>query len=179
MITQKQLKKILDYDPETGVFTWKHRPGAGKAWNSRFAGKKAGCNDNGYVRILFSGKQYLAHRLAFLFVYGEFPPEQVDHINGVRSDNRMVNIRRATGTENNRNIKKPKTNISGVVGVSWVVSVQKWRAGIHSGNRYINLGNHVDFFNAVCARKSAERRLGYHINHGQNESVRRNHQDRR
>lgn len=101
MISEKQLKELLRYEPETGQFYWlvDRRPRIS-------AGDKAGSvSSKGYIRIYIMGKNYLAHRLAFLYMDGSFPLEQVDHINRTKGDNRWVNLRHATQRENHENRK--------------------------------------------------------------------------
>ena len=136
MLTQEQLKEFLSYDPDTGIFTWLKA-----ACNSVRVGSVAGCLDTyGYIRIKRARKQYGAHRLAFLYMTGEFPVDQVDHINGVRNDNRWLNLRQATGSQNMSNQGKPITNTSGFKGVFWNKSAKKWLAQIGHMNRVIYLG---------------------------------------
>jgi hypothetical protein len=106
VITQSDVKAVLDYDPESGVFTWLHRPGNTR-FNSLYAGRKAGTtkNSKGYVNIRFSGKTYLAHRLVWLFVHGYFPDKLIDHRDRDKANNRLDNLRLATKIENNINRK--------------------------------------------------------------------------
>lgn len=97
MLSQFELKKILDYNPITGIFYWKF---------GRNAGKIAGSDDGeGYIRLVVLGKSYKAHRLAWLYVYGEFPKFEIDHIDGVRSNNRILNLRDVSHTINIQNRK--------------------------------------------------------------------------
>jgi hypothetical protein len=101
MIIQELLKEYLHYDPETGIFTWiKDRP----SYNC--IGKIAGSLKNNYRIIKFCGKDYLEHRLAWFYVYGEWPKNQVDHINGIKSDNRISNLRDVTNRQNALNKKR-------------------------------------------------------------------------
>ena len=162
MLTQAKLKEVLHYDPETGDFTWL------KAVGSRAqVGDLAGCSSShGYTRIIVCGKEYKAHRLAWLYTYGVFPEEQTDHINGVRNDNRIVNLRAVTNVENHRNRKKRCTNTSGVTGVSWFKPNNSWGAYINAEGERRFLGLFKDLFSAIAARKSAEIKYNYHPNHG-------------
>ena len=161
MISSDILKEVLDYNPATGDFVWKVSIGGVRV------GARAGSNHpSGYREIKIFCSVYRAHRLAWLHTHGEFPSDQIDHINGKRSDNRIINLRAASSTENNRNSKTSTRNTSGVVGVGWEVIAGRWRAYIGNENKLIRLGNFTDWFEAVCARKSAEKRLGYHPNHG-------------
>ena len=161
-ISQETLKEFLHYDPLTGIFTWIKRNS-----NCIKIGDIAGCIDvYGYLLIGIKGKLYRAHRLAFLYMDGKFPTEQSDHINHVRSDNRWVNIRYVTQKENGKNQKKGKNNKSGVTGVHWDKSKNKWCAGIKIDHKYKHLGYHSNWFEAVCIRKSADHKYGFHENHG-------------
>jgi hypothetical protein len=154
---QETLRKLLDYDPETGVFTWKARtadmfaPEAGKRtyrtpqwyadiWNGRLAGKPAGsAYGGGYLGLAIQNEKYLAHRVAWVMHYGEQPTE-IDHINGDRSDNRIANLRLVTRTENNMNSARQSNNTSGCQGVTWDKQTNRWRAFIKKDGRTIRLG---------------------------------------
>lgn len=113
MLTVERLKQKLIYDSETGVFTWKKGRGPVKAGST--AGRP---HNKGYIRIAIDYKDYLAHRLAWLYVYGEWPENEIDHINGVKTDNRICNLRAATREENCRNVTVHKRNRLGIKGVS-------------------------------------------------------------
>lgn len=125
MITQEYLKSILDYNQNTGIFTWK----VNKSKRSNI-GNVAGWLDGGYTKIEIDNKPYKAHRLAWLYVYGEMPKHLIDHINNDRSNNKISNLREATYQENNENYKTPKTNKSGVKNVSWYKQLNKWVVSI-------------------------------------------------
>jgi hypothetical protein len=99
-------------------------------------------------------------------MYGEWPNHEIDHINGDSLDNRICNLRDVTSQGNNRNMSLAKTNTSGVCGVRYKKDRSKWVALITLNNRQTHLGYYQDFFEAVCARKSAERKYGFHENHG-------------
>lgn len=172
-LTQSYLKTALHYDPDTGVFTWQPRdhshfktPGSSKVWHARFSGKNAGHSDDGYIRIKLLGKNHLAHRLAFLCMTGEFPPHEVDHISGVRNDNRWTNLRAVTGSENNKNTKIRADNTSGILGVYWHKASSKWQASIGVDGRFIHLGLFNNIEEAADARKLANKKHGFHQNHG-------------
>ncbi len=162
MVTQAQLKEALIYNPDTGIFTWiSNRSTRIKA------GDVAGCIGSvGYPVIRFRGKLRSAHRLAFLYMTGHYPDVEIDHINGVRDDNRWINLRDVTRQENCRNSKRQNNNTSGICGVSWANRNEKWVSNISNRAGYIRLYYGCDFFEACCARKSAEIAHGYHENHG-------------
>jgi len=163
----KYLKRILSYNPSTGNLRWKERlplSRGDKIFNGRCAGNVAGSvgKVNKYVRVTIDDKLYLAHRLAWLMVYGEFPKEHIDHINHDRADNRLSNLRSVTRKENQRNQSISSNSKSGVMGVYWHVKSKAWEA--HIGSQYI--GRYQQKCDAVAARKEAERKHGYHPNHG-------------
>lgn len=114
-LTAERLRELLDYDPDTGVFTRKVRTA-----NNVQVGDVAGAlRHNGYIQISIDGRLHLAHRLAWLYVTGESPPSEIDHINGVKNDNRIANLRLATSAENKHNQRKPHAdNTTGFLGVT-------------------------------------------------------------
>ena len=138
MITQQRLKELLSYDPETGLFInlTQRRPQAK-------IGSVAGCkNNNGYIRIMIDGKSYLAHRLSWLYSYGDFPEKELDHINEIKDDNRINNLRLATHKENGQNVSSPGiNNNSGFRGVCWHKRDKKWRAQIKLNGKIKYLGS--------------------------------------
>lgn len=174
------VSSIVRYDLVTGNMFWKPRiPSMFKAerisleracssWNKRLAGKEAATylDDGGYKQIRIAGKTMLAHRVAWLLATGDWPSEQIDHINGIRSDNRFENLRCVSNSENHKNRKKPMTNTTGVVGVYWFKEKNKWHAQINVGGKKHNFGFFDDFDAAVAARKRAEEVFGFHENHG-------------
>jgi hypothetical protein len=161
--THKQLLEELHYDPETGEFTWL-KAGAGRPKS----GKAGGVDPiNGYNRIYFNGFQCRGARLAYFYMTGEWPPHLMDHVNGVRSDDRWENLRPVTAEENNRNRKICGNNKSGVPGVSWHKGAKKWQVMISYGkSAQTYLGAFDSFSDAVEVRKAAEVKHGYHENHG-------------
>ena len=163
-MNQADLKEVLHYNLEPGVFTWivevnKHK------LKGRIAGSNSSDPDR-YRKIKIRNKFYLAHRLAFLYVTGCLPVNFTDHINGDRHDNSWANLREVNSTDNMRNAKKPNTNRSGVVGLYWDKNINKWKVYIGSNGKQKYLCLTADFFEDVCRRKSAELEFGYHKNHG-------------
>lgn len=147
-ITQSELQSLLTYDPATGHFHWRELVG----YRSKVSGKLAGTlSSRGYIYININSRPMTAHRLAWLYVFGEWPNLQIDHINGVRSDNRLENLRLATRHENMRNAKRKRTNKSGLKGVSWSAECRKWRACIVRGGKTVHLGVFVDKQDAYAA----------------------------
>ena len=160
-LTKERLDELLDYDPDTGEFRWRVSRGPRKA--GAVAG---GPHQTGYAVIRIDSVQYLTHRLAWLTTYGEFPPEQTDHINHDRSDNRISNLRAVSNAENALNQKIAKNNTSGSVGVYWYPKIGKWVAAIRVRQKYIHLGCFAEKEDAISARKAAEEEHNFHPNHG-------------
>ena len=147
-ITHKYLLSILDYNPKTGIFTWRQRPlnhfkdqRACNIWNTRFSGKNAGSLTEGYIKIAIKNrKREYAHRLAYFYVTKKLPSYDIDHINGIKNDNRWINLRAATRTQNNGNSKIKKNNKTGYKGVIFDYERNKYRATISVNNKTICLG---------------------------------------
>lgn len=165
-LTAEYLRERLRYDPETGVFTWLGIPVAhyrDKIWNAKYAGTRAGNLDRGtgYVRIRLGRRNYQAHRLAFLWVVGQWPGGEVDHRNRDRTDNAWDNLRVAQHTGNCQNASLRADNSSGRKGVSWSKQFQKWRAEITPFGTRIFLGYFDDLEEAAAAyMAAAERHFG-------------------
>lgn len=135
-LTSEYLRSLLDYDSDTGVFVWKTRRNRHVAVGDR-AGYDSG---NGYRKISIDGREYLEHRLAWLYVYGAFPSGQLDHANLNGRDNCLSNLREATGTQNQANRALQRNNTSGVKGVAWRPKERRWDAMIQRGGRRFYLG---------------------------------------
>jgi len=156
-LTAEHVRSILDYNPETGVFKWKWRNDVPKRTNARLAGKATGTvNNKGYLQISINGHRYLAHRLAWLFVHGGWPSEQIDHIDGVPANNRIDNLRLANNQENQRNSGLQKNNATGIKGVHWNKASGKFMAYIKVDYRLIHLGSFGTLSEATAARHAAE-----------------------
>ena len=151
--TQEFLKSIMAYDEVTGVFV---RDGV----------ECNGLDKDGYIRISVLHRSTLAHHLVWLYVHGRYPIGIMDHINGNKTDNRLVNLREVTSLENSKNIKIGKRNKTGILGVCWDKFRGRWSAEIGKQPKRVKLGRFSDFFQACCARKSAELKYNYHPNHG-------------
>ena len=152
-LTQARLKELLSYDPATGVFVWiKARA------RQVLVGSVAGTvGERGYRRIIIKGKNYRAHRLAWLYVYGEWPDSELDHINRDKLDNRISNLRIVTRSENLQNTDIRKNNTSGTKGV-WLNKIrQKWVASVTINNKYKHLGHFDTIEEAIAVRRAAEK----------------------
>jgi hypothetical protein len=140
MLNQAQLKQLINYDPEKGIFTRKSKP--------------TGCeHGNGYVRITVKNQKYYAHRLAWFYVYGVWPRSELDRN---KKDNRIINLRESNRSENVRNIGLLSSNTSGVKGVHWAANKHKWRAVITINSRTKHLGYFDDLEQAAEARAKEE-----------------------
>jgi len=160
-LSQETAKKLLCYDPLTGVFTWLVSRGCVRA------GSEAGFDVNGYRRIRINGRDHLAHRLAWLIHTGENPSLQIDHIDMNKLSNRMSNLREATSGQNHRNVSTPKHNTSGIKGVSRDRKSGKWRAQIQVEGVQLYLGLFRSIEDAAEVVKAARSRLhGDFANHG-------------
>jgi len=164
-LTQEYLKECLIYNPETGIFIWKERPLSHfknshglNIWNSKWSNKESGglkC-DSGYLSITIDDKSYYAHRLAFLYMEGYLPENLVDHIDRNRANNKWKNLREASQRCNLQNCNLSKANKSGVTGVTWRKSNNKWRSiiSINSKNKYLGTFENLD--EAIRARYQEE-----------------------
>lgn len=163
------IRQTVEYDLETGIFRWKNRPvemfnedgrggrkGNAARWNSRFAGKQINNkNADGYIQICILGKFYMASRVAWFLVNGEWPDCEIDHINGEVSDNRLINLRQATRSLNCANRSILKSNTSGHKGVGWHKAVNKWVAKIGVDGKEIYLGAFSSKDDAIAAYTTA------------------------
>lgn len=173
--TKEYLSQCIVYGKRTGTITWLFRPrshftsiSSFNTWNEKNAGEIATKeNANGYQAIYLDGRTILAHHAAFILVNNEKPTE-VDHINGIRSDNRWENIRTVTRLENTKNRKVRSDSVSGICGVQQRSDSGRWRAKITHNGKRINLGQFDTKEQAIDARKKAEIEFGYHENHGRN-----------
>lgn len=155
-LTQEHMKEYLRYCPKTGIFIWIKKSGNNTVLN----GRAGSIDTKGYLKIMLLGRRYLCHRLAFLYMTGDFPESHIDHINHDRSDNRWENLRQVSNGENNKNQSCYKNNKSGVTGVRRVGPV--WTSKI--GNTHLGTFNSLEA--ARAAREKAEKEFDYHPNHG-------------
>lgn len=150
-LTQERLRELLHYDLGTGIFRWRISTGR-KIKAGSVAGSRMG---NGYIHIGIDSRKYQAHRLAWLYVNGEWPSKDIDHKNNVKDDNRIGNLRLATMSQNIANARRRSDNTSGFKGVSWKKRDSKWCARIRDGNKYRHLGLFTDPADAAKAYDAA------------------------
>lgn len=140
-IIAARVRELLHYDPSTGVFTRKIRLAQRHNVDDRADFLITGGNNEGYCRVSFDSKRYLAHRVAWIYVHGKWPELDIDHINGNKSDNRLENLRAVNRTTNLENLRKPKgeNTASGFLGVTvrnkhrYVAKIQVNKKSIHIG----------------------------------------------
>ena len=159
----------LDYDPDTGIFTWLVSPAIAVKAGS-LAGSK---HSKGYWHIRVKGRLTYAHHLAWNTLHPEdpvLPGEEIDHVNHIRDDNRAVNLEKKRHSGNGKNKSKARNNTSGVTGVYWHKRANNWRAMIRVDDVLKYIGSFETFEEAVNARKQAEIAYGFHKNHG-NEGI--------
>jgi hypothetical protein len=161
MLTQKRLKELFYYDPETGKFI--RRVSRGGAKKGSIAGHLSA---GGYLQIRIDGRIYYAHRLTFLYMLGQFPKNQVGHEKGIKTDNRWAKLKDLTPLENSKNRLMLSNNTSGVMGVYWYAPNNKWCAKIRVNGILKHLGYFVELEGAIKAREEANIKYGFHENHG-------------
>ena len=161
-LTRERLLELFHHESDSGLFIRKK-----SVTNSVCAGDVAGTITNGYGIVTIDRKQYRAHRLAWFYVYGIWPSEDVDHINGIKTDNRISNLRCASRSENACNTKTRADNTSGFKGVSWCKMMNKWFAYVNINKKRIKVGYFHDKDAAAEAVRVAREKLhkGFH-NHG-------------
>lgn len=132
----QELRDVIYYDPNTGIFRWT------KTRGRAHKGKTAGCKDTrGYLMLRVFGSAYLVHRLAWFYMTGRWPVDQIDHIDRDRTNNRFENLREATNSQNKINCGLQSNNASGFKGVSWRRQCNRWGAqiGAHGKLHYLGL----------------------------------------
>lgn len=172
-LTREQFEHLLDYNPDTGLLTWKTRPvemfsapradAKAASWNGRFAGTPITCKDAaGYLVVQINRKPFRAHRIAVALQEGECPGDrQVDHINGVRDDNRWVNLRLVEPLTNQWNKKRTEAIRQGAGPIAGVKQNAKgrWECRIRFNYQHIYLGTFDSEAEAIAARQGAERAI--------------------
>lgn len=173
------LRQLLRYEPDTGKLFWRERgvewfsdgyrtaEGNCAGWNAKYQGKEAfTALSHGYLHGALFRSNFPAHRVVWAIYHGTAPIGDIDHINGVITDNRIVNLRDVTKSQNMRNQKRHSSNTSGHTGVTWNADRKKWQAQINVNHKGNYLGLFDDLADAIVARKAAERNFGFHPNHG-------------
>lgn len=153
-ITAERLRALLDYDPQTGIFTWKIVTS-----NRVKVGDVAGSKRlNGYCSVHLDGRAYLSHRLAWLYMTGNWPTHHVDHINGDPLDNRFANIREASDTQNKQNSRTRKDNRSGIKGAFFHKQTRKWASAIrlNGKSKYLGLFETAEDAHAAYCKAAKE-----------------------
>lgn len=151
----ERVRELLEYSPETGEF--RHKASRGGV----LSGSVAGClYANGYRKITIDGRGYLAHRVAWLYVHGEWPATGIDHANGDKDDNRLCNLRMASQSQNMQNIlEAPHLSRSGLFGAAWDKARNKWQASIRVDGKRRYLGRFETAEDASAAYLSAKEKL--------------------
>ena len=168
--SKAELNELLDYDPKTGELRWKPRPPtmfkdtrSYKTWNKRYAGQRAftALTAKGYHTGAIHNKLYRACRVIIKMTSG-VEPDEVDHEDGDRANDRLLNLRDVTNLVNHKNMKTPSNNTSGHIGVHWVKAKQRWKVSL--GRKHIGYREHYQ--DAIDLRKQVEEDNDYHPNHG-------------
>lgn len=158
-VTQEFVKHLFWYDPLSGILRWRNtRANNTKPWS--IAGTSS--NSNGYVQVKIGNDVCLAHRLIWIYVYGSLPECEIDHINRVRTDNRLVNLRSVSRSENKQNKSLGRNNTSGIKGVRFCNRHNKWRAQITLNYKLMHLGTFETAEEAIAARMTAQKALHIH-----------------
>lgn len=182
MISIDHLRVLIHLDADTGVLTWKRRDesyfnGSGgrytperaaRAWNTRYAGKPALCAPHrmGYLTGKLLYRDFLAHRVVWALHHGKWPEHTIDHINGIKTDNRPDNLRDVEHAVNMRNQKARSTNTTGSVGVFHRKQHGKYDASMTVSGKKVHIGTFDNMDDAVAARANAGTEAGFHENHG-------------
>lgn len=174
-LTAAQARALFSYNPQTGKLVLLNRPRElfpsdkeWKRWNSRSSGTEAGAvkRSSGYRMVCVFGREYRAHRIIWLMQTGEWPESDIDHINGVRHDNRLANLRAVSHATNLRNQSRNSRNTSGFAGVSWHKGAEKWSAQIKVNGKKVHLGLFATAECAAQARAAANSAYGFSERHG-------------
>ena len=156
-LTQERVRELLNYDPDTGVVTWRVRTSN----RVKVGDPITTLSSKGYIMVGIDGVRYKLHRIIFLYMTGAFPAHHIDHITRDRCDNRWCNLRPSTPKYNQRNMKVFSSNTSGVTGVSWYTRGMSWHVTITDNYIGYKLGSFDDFTEAVAHRLAAEDCLGW------------------
>jgi hypothetical protein len=170
-LTADDVRALFDYDDERGLLIWKSRPREHFTtdrqyayWNTRYVGQPAGCVKAGRRHVAVFKRQYLAYRLVWLWTYGEWPDEYVDHIDGNSANDRIENLRSVSHAENCRNVKHKRRSLDLPMGVYRHREKYTARLNANGKNQYLGLFETVG--EAHAARLAALSVYGFHPNHG-------------
>lgn len=167
-INPEILQEFLSYDQDSGLLFWKPRDRKHfshdriwKAWNTKNANREAFTSrtDTGYKHGSILGKSVTAHRVAWVLYHGDWPKEHIDHINGIRTDNRIHNLREASNAQNGQNYGLTSKNKSGYKGVRWVPEKKKWIARVYAFNKMHHIGYYNSCEDAVAAYRAKAKDL--------------------
>lgn len=156
-LTQAKLKELFSYNPKTGIFKRKISVSKNTSIGD-IAGSKT---KQGYLVIIINYKGYYVQRLAWLYVHGYFPEHRIDHINRIKTDNRLCNLREISHSCNLRNSGIRSDNRSGITGISWTKAQAQWCVRITVNNKAYFLGRFSDYEEAICHRLAAEQCLDW------------------
>jgi hypothetical protein len=160
-LTQSSLMKKVHYCPNSGELTR-----ISSYYKSKIGSIAGSTMANGYRYIQIGKKNYRAHRIVWLYVYGHFPTSHIDHINGDRADNRIENLREASNSENMMNQGVSARNKSGYLGITWSQIRNRWCVGVKVLGKSKNVGRFLNLDDAISARDRAYIEYGFHENHG-------------
>jgi hypothetical protein len=155
MMTAEEARHVYLYDPETGNLTYKNPKS-----NAVKAGRRAGTvGTDGYIKLTIYNRRIAAGRLIWLYMTGEWPTHHIDHVNGCPADNRWLNLRQATVSQNMCNTRTRKNTLSGVKGVTWCKDTRRWRVVITHQKKSTTIGRFDTLQEAAEARRVAAMRL--------------------
>lgn len=167
----KSVRRDFHYDAYSGVLVRLNGTGV-QGFKPVLNREIKGKTKSGYCRVSYKNKRYYLHRFIWFYMTGEWPERQLDHVDGDRANNRFKNLRQATQKENCRNIGLKVNNTSGYMGVYRRSDGKKWCAGLKVNGKEVYLGSFDSKEQARDARKAADKKYGYHENHGERDSVR-------
>ncbi|BAK66879.1 conserved hypothetical protein [Sphingobium sp. SYK-6] len=174
-ITPELCRQLLRYEPETGKLFWRKRGmewfsdrRSYSTWNAKYAGREAFLvrTEDGYLKGLLLRSSFRASRVVWAIVHGVWPKGEIDHINGVKDDNRVANLRDVPRSVNARNRGMRRNNRSGITGVKLDLNSLRWHATIRGNGKNLFLGSFENRVDAIAARKAAEVEFGYSEGHG-------------
>ena len=161
-LTREEVEHLLHYDPTRGKLVWK-RPTSNRVSVGDVAGYT---RYDGYIEVKVKGERFLAHRLIWFLHYGEWPEDQLDHIDHNPSNNKIENLRQSDNFINHRNMSLSSRNKSGACGIYWEEDRGKWLTQARIKGKTKTLGRFPTFEEAVAVRQAANRQHDYHENHG-------------